>query len=224
MPDQVELAEELVVRGHLALALEDADGDRGLPVLGGGEKTWLFLVGIVVLRSISRVNTPPSVSIPSESGVTSSSSTSVTSPCSTPAWMAAPTATTSSGLTPLCGSRPKKFFTTSTTLGMRVMPPTRMISSTSPAERPASLSAARQGSMVRVTRSSISASSLARVTFMVRCLGPLESAVMKGRLTSVCIALESSILAFSAASLRRWSASLSSRRSMPCSFLNSSAR
>ena len=61
------------------------------------EKTWLFLVGIVVLRSIRRVNTPPSVSMPSESGVTSSSRTSVTSPCSTPAWMAAPTATTSSG-------------------------------------------------------------------------------------------------------------------------------
>ena len=28
------------------------------------ENTWLFLVGIVVLRSISRVNTPPSVSMP----------------------------------------------------------------------------------------------------------------------------------------------------------------
>ena len=52
--------------------------------------------------------------------------------------------------------------------------------------------------MVRVMRSSISASSLARVTFMARCLGPLASAVMNGRLTSVCIALESSILAFSA--------------------------
>jgi hypothetical protein len=56
------------------------------------EKTWLFLVGIVVLRSISRVNTPPSVSMPSESGVTSRSSTSLTSPWSTPAWIAAPIA------------------------------------------------------------------------------------------------------------------------------------
>ena len=44
------------------------------------EKIWLFLVGIVVLRSIRRVNTPPSVSMPSDSGVTSSSSTSLTSP------------------------------------------------------------------------------------------------------------------------------------------------
>ena len=32
------------------------------------EKIWLFLVGIVVLRSMSRVNTPPSVSMPSDSG------------------------------------------------------------------------------------------------------------------------------------------------------------
>ena len=35
-------------------------------------------------------------------------------------------ATTSSGLTPLCGSFPKKFFTICTTFGMRVMPPTRI--------------------------------------------------------------------------------------------------
>jgi hypothetical protein len=38
------------------------------------------LVGIVVLRSISGVATPPSVSMLSVSGVTSSSSTSLTSP------------------------------------------------------------------------------------------------------------------------------------------------
>ena len=43
-----------------------------------------FLVGIVVFRGISTVVTPPSVSMPSESGVTSSSSTSFTSPPSTP--------------------------------------------------------------------------------------------------------------------------------------------
>src|SRR3546814_2697084 len=43
-----------------------------------------------------RVNTPPNVSMPSDSGVTSSSSTSLTSPWSTPAWIAAPIATTRS--------------------------------------------------------------------------------------------------------------------------------
>ena len=82
-------------------------------------------VGIVVFRSISFVNTPPFVSMPSESGVTSSRSTSLTSPLRTPAWMAAPTATTSSGLTPLCGSLPISSLTFSCTAGMRVMPPTR---------------------------------------------------------------------------------------------------
>ena len=102
------------------------------------ENTWPFLVGIVVLRSISRVNTPPSVSMPSDSGVTSSSSTSLTSPASTPAWIAAPTATTSSGLTPLCGSLPNNCFTTSWTFGMRVMPPTRTTSLISAALTPAS--------------------------------------------------------------------------------------
>ena len=49
------------------------------------EKIWLFLVGIVVFLSISFVNTPPNVSIPKDSGVTSSKSRSFTSPVSTPA-------------------------------------------------------------------------------------------------------------------------------------------
>ena len=65
-------------------------------------------VGMVVLRSMSLVMTPPLVSMPSDSGVTSSSSTSLTSPFSTPAWTAAPMATTSSGLTALLGSLPVK--------------------------------------------------------------------------------------------------------------------
>ena len=70
--------------------------------------TWLFLVGIVVFLLISLVKTPPRVSIPRDRGVTSSSSTSVTSPASTPPWMAAPMATASSGLTALLGARPKR--------------------------------------------------------------------------------------------------------------------
>ena len=49
----------------------------------------LFAGRIVVLRSISLVMTPPFVSMPSESGVTSSSRTSLTSPRSTPASTAA---------------------------------------------------------------------------------------------------------------------------------------
>ena len=84
------------------------------------EKTWPFWVGMVVLRSIKRVETPPRVSIPRESGVTSSRSTSLTSPVKTPAWIAAPTATTSSGLTPRCGSRSKMRRTRVCTAGIRV--------------------------------------------------------------------------------------------------------
>ena len=56
---------------------------------------------------------------------------SFTSPESTPACTAAPMATTSSGLTPLCGSLPKNFLTVSCTSGMRVEPPTSTTSSMS---------------------------------------------------------------------------------------------
>ena len=46
---------------------------------------------------------------------------------------------------------------------------------------------------------------------------------MNGRLISVWATVESSILAFSAASFRRWTAMGSLERSMPWSFLNSAA-
>ncbi len=185
------------------------------------EKISDFLVGIVVFRGISTVVTPPSVSMPSDSGVTSRSSTSLTSPASTPPWMAAPIATTSSGFTPLCGSLPKKFRTTSCTFGIRVWPPTRITSSMSWGRRPASFSACSIGGMVRWMRSSTSCSSFARVSVMFRCLGPDWSAVMNGRLISVCITVDSSILAFSAASLSRCNAIGSLERSIPWSRLNS---
>ena len=67
----------------------------------------------------------------------------------------------------------------------------------------------RHGSIVRSISSSTSASNLARVIFIVRCFGPDWSAVMYGRLISVCCDDDSSILAFSAASFRRCSASTS---------------
>ena len=188
------------------------------------ENTWLARVGMVVFLSIRRVMTWPSVSMPKDSGVTSSSNTSLTLPESTPAWMAAPSATASSGFTSLRGSRPKKSRTASWTLGMRIWPPTRITSLMSPTERPASDSAVRQGSIVRAIRSSTRASSLARVTRMFRCLGPSASAVMNGRLISVCCCEDSSILAFSEASLRRCMASGSLRMSTPCSFSNWPAR
>ena len=53
---------------------------------------------------------------------------------------------------------------------------------------PASLIAIRQGSIVFSIRSSTRLSNLARVTLIARCLGPDWSAVMYGRLISVCCA------------------------------------
>ena len=70
-------------------------------------------------------------------------------------------------------------------------------------------------SLVLSIRSAVMSLNLARVRVMSRCLGPVLSAVMKGRLMLVCTMLDSSILAFSAASLRRWSAMRSLDRSMP---------
>mmetsp|Transcript_458 Transcript_458/g.1376 ORF Transcript_458/g.1376 Transcript_458/m.1376 type:complete len:344 (+) Transcript_458:693-1724(+) len=184
------------------------------------ENVWLFLVGIVVLRLIKRVNTPPRVSIPSESGVTSKRRISLTSPRRTPPWMAAPMATTSSGFTPLLGSRPKSSFTMVCTLGMRDIPPTRRTSEISPVVIPASLTQFLHGCLVRSRRPATRSSSLARVSVIAMCFGPVASAVMKGKLMSVDCAEDNSILAFSAASRRRCTASLSPFKSMPCSFLN----
>ena len=147
------------------------------------EKICVWLVGMVVLRLIILVATPPRVSIPSDSGVTSSSRTSLTSPPSTPAWMAAPTATTSSGLTPLCGSLPSNWpLTASITAGMRVMPPTRITSSISSGFRPASARACLTGPEVRVIRSATRSSSLARdrrddQVLGARCIGADEGQV-----------------------------------------------
>ena len=112
-----------------------------------------FLVGIVVFLSISFVATPPNVSIPNDSGVTSSNSKSFTSPVSTPPWIAAPRATDSSGLISLCGSLPTKFFTNSWTAGILVDPPTKRTLSISEDFNPASDRASSTGFLVSSTKS-----------------------------------------------------------------------
>ena len=53
------------------------------------------------------------------------------------------------------------------------------------------------------------------------CLGPVLSAVIKGKFISVCSAEDNSILAFSAASFNLCKANLSDFKSIPLSFLNS---
>mmetsp|Transcript_37172 Transcript_37172/g.84198 ORF Transcript_37172/g.84198 Transcript_37172/m.84198 type:complete len:282 (-) Transcript_37172:657-1502(-) len=188
------------------------------------EKVCDFLVGMVVLREISLVMTPPRVSIPRDNGVTSSNRISLTSPRNTPPWIAAPNATTSSGLTPLNGSWPKKPCTTDCTFGMRVMPPTRITSFTSEIDTPASRKQFLHGSTVRWINESVNSSSLARVNLTFMCFGPVASAVMNGRLISVDPVDESSVFAFSAASRSRCTASLSAERSIDCSLLNSSVK
>ena len=135
------------------------------------ENTWLLRVGIVVLASMSLVITPPRVSIPTLRGTTSSSSTSFTSPLSTPPCIAAPTATTSSGLTPLDGALPKKRSTICWIAGIRVEPPTRITSLMSLGVRLASRRACSQGLIVLWIRSSHSCSNLARLKVLTKCLG-----------------------------------------------------
>ena len=135
--------------------------------------------------------------------------------------MAAPSATTSSGWTPLHGSRRKKSATTSCTRGMRVMPPTRMTSSISSFWISASSSVRAQISIVRSMRSLVSSSSFERDSEVCRCsasLRPVE--MMNGRLISVSRTVDSSHFAFSDTSFRRCSAILSLRRSTLCSFWN----
>ena len=124
----------------------------------------------------------------------------------------------------MLGSLPKKFFTVSITFGILVIPPTSITSPISPADKPASFIAVLHGSIVFSIKSAHSDSSFALVNFMLRCFGPVLSAVINGRFTSVCVEEDNSILAFSAASLNLCNASLSSLRSIALSFLNSLAR
>ena len=186
------------------------------------EKTCVLLVGTVVFFSIKRVITPPSVSMPKESGVTSKSKTSFTSPCKIPPWIAAPSATTSSGLMSLCGSLPMSFLTASWIAGILVWPPTMITSSMSFIEKPASFIVLSVNSTERSMYSRTSSSSFARLSFKLRCLGPSAACVMKGMLMSVSRVLESSCFDRSAASFKRWSARTSFDKSSPWSFLNSS--
>ena len=187
------------------------------------ENTWDFFVGIVVFLSISFVDTLPNVSIPKDNGVTSNNKISSTSPAKTPPCMAAPNATTSSGLTLWFGSFSKISFTFSWILGIRVEPPTKTTSLISDGERPASLIAFTHGSIVLSTKSATNFSNFARVKVRFKCLGPEESAVINGKFISVCFDVDNSFFAASLASLNRCNAIASFFKSIPSLFLNSSA-
>ncbi len=85
---------------------------------------------------------------------------------------------------------------------------------------PASLITWWKGDLVRSSRSSVNFWNSDLVSLRCRWSGPSAVAVMKGRLISVSGTDDSSILAFSAASLSRCSAIRSLPRSTPVSFLN----
>lgn len=148
---QLELSQQLVVSGHLPLALVDLlHLHLGLAISGGGN-TWDFLVGMVFLL-ISLVNTPLRVSMPRDRGhVQQKDISHVTS--ETPPWIAAPNGhSSSSGLTDLLGCG-RRSLQVSCTLGILDMPPTRMTSPMSDLLTSASFMALWQGSTVFLIRS-----------------------------------------------------------------------
>ena len=128
-------------------------------------------VGIVVLASINLVITLPIVSIPRDSGVTSKSNTSVIPPLKTAPWIAAPKATTSSGLTDLFGFLPVYFSNASCKEGILVEPPTRITSSRSDGFKPALFKADLAQAIALSTRLEVIWSNLALVNCFTKCKG-----------------------------------------------------
>jgi hypothetical protein len=220
MPDELEAREAAVVRGHLALALEHVDRHEALVVDARRED----LAALGRDRRVARDElgrTPPPVSTPSESGVTSSRSTSSTCPVSAAPWRAAPAATTSSGFTPLLGSRAEELLhRASAPSGMRVMPPTSTTCLMSPTLSFASSSAPLAGLDRALDELATEHLELVALHRAERGGAARRSSAtaMNGRLISVSSADDSSCFAFSAASFRRWSAMRSFRRSTPFSF------
>ena len=127
-----------------------------------------FRVGIVVFRGMSSVRTLPKVSRPRVNGVTSSRTMSPTSPERTPACIAAPKATASSGLTLRLGSLPNTPLTFSRTAGIRLIPPTTITSSISLAVKPASFNACLQGPSVRSMRPATNCSNRERLRVLTK--------------------------------------------------------
>ncbi len=171
------------------------------------------LIGMVEFFSMMRENLPPSTSMPSECGVTSSSTTSCTVPSNTPACVAAPSATTSSGFTPRNDCWSKNSSTLSCTNGMRVVPPTKITRLMSFFARPASSSARLQQRIVRRTKSSIRSSNSSRVITRSRCNGWPLTYVRNGSAIVAWFVVESSHFARSATSFSRRSVTGSSVRS-----------
>ena len=90
-------------------------------------------------------------------------------------------------------------------------------------DKPAFFNAERHGAIVRSTMSEINCSNFERCNVLTKCFGIPLTGMMYGKLISEEVVEESSIFAFSAASFKRCNAIGSCRKSIPSSFLNSSA-
>ena len=125
----------LLAEAISARSLQHMHVDRGLPVGRSGED--LGLLGGDGGVALDEFGEDAAHGLNAQGkGVTSSRGISVTSPPSTPPWMAAPMATHSSGLMPLYGSLPMMLLTASCTAGIREEPPTISTLCSSLAERP----------------------------------------------------------------------------------------
>ena len=171
--------------------------------------SWARATGMVLLRAITRSTSPPMVSRPSDSGITSSSSHSssaVRLPASRLACMAAPSATTWSGSRLIRGSLPNRSATMRRTMGMRVAPPTMTTPLTSSAARLASRSARRALDSVRATSGRARASKCSRVSASDSVRPPDSVAAS----SACCASVRASRAWRAATSKARWS---SGRRS-----------
>ena len=108
-------------------------------------------------------------------------------------------------------------------MGILVEPPTNTTSSISTGESPASFNARLTGVLILLNKSTHKPSNCDRVRRVSRCFGPSSVAVMKGKLISVTLTAESSILAFSAASINLCKAWRSRLKSTPSASKNCSA-
>jgi hypothetical protein len=146
---------------------------------------------------------PPNVSTPNDKGVTSNNKISFTSPPKTPACTAAPTATTSSGFTVWFGVLPSKVSTSFCTAGILVEPPTRTFWLISDAVNSASFKQVSIGVLQRSINVEHNSSNFALVNSFSRCFGPSGVTEINGKLIALWLKVDSSIFAFSAASVKR---------------------
>ena len=164
---EIESARGFVVRRHFALALEDVDRHRGLIVIGGRER--LALLGRDRRVAFDQLGHDAAQGLDTERQRGDVEQQDILDFALQHAGLdRRADGHDFVGVDAAIGSLPKNCLTVSVTLGIRVMPPTRITSLISDTFRPASLIAVWHGSIVLWIRSSTSGSNLARVS---GCLG-----------------------------------------------------